>query len=104
MSDESTTDKAASQGTRVGRIFVPYKDLKTVIGVRYTRVHLNRLIAAGKFPAPRSLSDNRRAWTLSSLLEWAESRPVAKSAKPSVSSGGEQEADQLARRKERVRL
>lgn len=46
-------------------------------GVRYCRVHLRRLIARKKFPAPYRLSDHRIAWRLSEISDWLASRPRA---------------------------
>jgi prophage regulatory protein len=31
-------------------------------GIKFSRQHLNRLIKAGKFPAPVKLSSRRNAW------------------------------------------
>jgi hypothetical protein len=59
-----------------GEVFIPYDRLADH-GIRYTRVHLRRLIARGLFPAPVMLSPNRLAWRLSDLEEWKGSRPAA---------------------------
>ena len=50
--------------------FVVYRDLANIIGVRYSRVHLRRLMSRGLFPRAVYLSPNRCAWTLHSLILW----------------------------------
>jgi predicted DNA-binding transcriptional regulator AlpA len=57
-------------------IFIPYADLASH-GIRYTRVHLRRLIARGQFPQAVLLSANRCAWRLSDIAHWKQSRPMA---------------------------
>ena len=85
-----------------GRLFVPYTELKNVLGYCHTRVHLQRLIERGLFPAPRRLSDNRIAWLYDELVEHANNRPIAvpKPAPPRLSD--EQKADRYARKRERL--
>jgi prophage regulatory protein len=63
--------------SRVGRIFVSYPGLKD-LGIPFTRVHLNRLISAGKFPAPVALSTQRIAWKIGDIEAWIESRPTVR--------------------------
>jgi prophage regulatory protein len=46
-------------GTAFSKKILSYADLKPRKGIPYSRVHLARLIKAGKFPAPVKLSDNR---------------------------------------------
>lgn len=70
-----------TKDTPVGRIFIPFKDLK-VYGIPFSRVHLSNLIKQGRFPAPRQLSPNRVGWVRDELLEWAASLPAARSAEP----------------------
>ncbi len=73
--------------TNAGRIFVPYPELKNH-GIKYTRVHLNRLIARGLFPSPVQLTPNRIAWILGSPSEadpdtiegWKATRPMTRVA------------------------
>jgi prophage regulatory protein len=59
--------------------FVPYSALRSH-GIFYTRVHLNRLMKAGTFPAAVQLSPNRVAWRLSEIESWKTSRPPARNA------------------------
>ncbi len=62
--------------TPEGDLFVSFEQL-SVHGITYTRVHLRRLMRAGRFPAPVQLSANRVAWRLSDLARWKASRPTA---------------------------
>jgi len=60
-----------------GDTIVTYKDLEKE-GIKYSRVHLRRLIARGFFPAPVMLSPNRMGWGRKTHLEpWKTSRPTA---------------------------
>jgi prophage regulatory protein len=60
------------------RVFVSFPELKQNGIAPWTRVHLNRLIKKGQFPAPISLSPNRLAWRMSDLEAWIASRPSAR--------------------------
>jgi hypothetical protein len=44
---------------------------------RWSRKHVIDLVKAGKFVAPRQLSDNRIGWLKSDVLHWVHSRPIA---------------------------
>jgi predicted DNA-binding transcriptional regulator AlpA len=57
-------------------VYVDFPGLRP-LGITYCRIHLNRLIARGEFPAPRQLSANRVAWRLCDVRAWMDSRPVA---------------------------
>lgn len=57
---------------------IDYKELADW-GIKYTRVHLRRLIRAEKFPKPIQLSDNRIAWDEKAIEKWLASRPPANS-------------------------
>ncbi len=39
-------------------------------GILYSRVHINRLVKAGKFRAPIKLGQNRIGWVESEINEW----------------------------------
>ncbi len=41
---------------------IRFCDLNPCKGIAYTRVHLSRLVKAGKFPQPIQLGANRVAW------------------------------------------
>jgi predicted DNA-binding transcriptional regulator AlpA len=73
----TTTDAATTDATAVAGPFVAYPQLKSERGIKYTRVHLRRLIARGQFPRPFLLSPNRIAWRLSDIVKWEASRPMA---------------------------
>jgi predicted DNA-binding transcriptional regulator AlpA len=60
------------------RIFVPFKELASVIGFSWTRQHVANLVKQGRFPRPVNLSSQRVAWRYTDLLAWAESRGEAK--------------------------
>jgi hypothetical protein len=64
---------------RGATVFTSYAELRDH-GVSWTRVHLNRLVAEGLFPAPHRLSTHRIAWTLDALESWKLSRPLARVA------------------------
>ena len=49
------------------------EDLRA-LGIRYSRMHLRRLILAGQFPAPISLGENRRAWVADEVHAWIDGR------------------------------
>jgi prophage regulatory protein len=44
------------------------------LGIRYSRVHLHRLVQAQKFPAPIKLGLNRNAWVASEIHAWIDAR------------------------------
>jgi prophage regulatory protein len=44
------------------------------LGIRYSRVHLHRLVTAGSFPRPISLGQNRRAWVADEVHAWIDAR------------------------------
>jgi len=52
---------------------------KEILGeiVPWGRTTLWRKVRAGEFPPPRALSENRKGWLESQVVEWVESRPVA---------------------------
>lgn len=45
--------------------------------VPWGRTTLWRKVVAGEFPAPRAISENRKAWLESELSDWISTRPVA---------------------------
>lgn len=56
--------------------FIPYVEIESVIGRRYSRVHLDRMVQRGQFPPAYRLSPNRVGWKRSDLIAWRNSRPV----------------------------
>lgn len=60
-----------------------YLLLKDVIErVRLSRSTIYRLIAAGSFPSPYALSENRSGWLESEIDEWCNSREKRAPARP----------------------
>jgi predicted DNA-binding transcriptional regulator AlpA len=57
--------------------FITYPELQAY-GIPYTRVHLNRLMAASKFPMAVKLGANRIAWTRHSIEHYLATRPAAR--------------------------
>lgn len=58
---------------------VSFGDLAAGFGVPFCRLHLMRLVKAGKFPTPIQLSPHRIAWREDDIVTWLESRDVARS-------------------------
>jgi predicted DNA-binding transcriptional regulator AlpA len=50
--------------------------------IKYTRLHILRLMRRGEFPRSHQITKNRVGWRRSELLGWLDSRPVAKTAMP----------------------
>jgi len=59
---------------------ISYKDLGPV--EKKCRVHLNRLIDRGEFPAPVQVSRNRKAWRAGDIVAYRKSLPVVEPAEP----------------------
>jgi prophage regulatory protein len=55
------------------------KDLRE-IGVQFHRVHLDRLIKAGKFPRPVKIGENKNAWLATEVEAWLDDRIKARDA------------------------
>jgi prophage regulatory protein len=51
-------------------------------GIKYTRVHILRLMRRGEFPRSHQITKNRVGWRRSDLLRFLASRPVARTALP----------------------
>jgi predicted DNA-binding transcriptional regulator AlpA len=52
-------------------------------GAKFSRVHTNRLVVEGTYPAPIQLSKYRIAWWESEILHWLSTRPrVSRPAEP----------------------
>ncbi|GEM_PF-5511079 len=56
---------------------VAFADLKPRFGIPFTRVHILRLIAEGKFPRARRVSANRVGWLVSEIEEHLRALPPA---------------------------
>lgn len=53
-------------------MFIPFPDLKRRFGVPWCRVHLNRKIARGEFPAPVHLSSQTVAWLEQDIIDYIQ--------------------------------
>lgn len=51
-----------------------YAGLKQVKGIVYSRVHINRLIKAGEFPAPIRMGGGSVAWVEEEIDAWIRDR------------------------------
>jgi hypothetical protein len=49
--------------------YIPY-NLLADFGITFSRIHVMRLVARGKFPAPVRPSERKIAWRLSELRLW----------------------------------
>jgi len=51
------------------------------LGIYYSRVHIYRLVKAGKFPAPIKVGQNRIGWVESEIDEWLNAKVAERDAK-----------------------
>jgi predicted DNA-binding transcriptional regulator AlpA len=60
-------------------VLVDHADLRTLFGIKYSRVHLWRLIRDGKFPPPVSLYDGgiRKCWRSRDVIRYLAALPYA---------------------------
>ena len=68
-----STDPAAPFKPALQR-FLSAKDLRERCGITYTRMHLTRLEAAGKFPKRFYPTPGRCAWIEQEIAEWQMER------------------------------
>jgi prophage regulatory protein len=61
--------------------FLSFDDLKTK-GIRWTRMHLDRLEREGRFPKRIHLSKRSVAWVESEVDDFLEARLAERDAKP----------------------
>jgi prophage regulatory protein len=57
-------------------------ELKSVKGIKFSRQHIHRLVAAGKFPAPIKLGQNTNGWVEREVDEYLSSRITARDSVP----------------------
>jgi hypothetical protein len=62
-----------------GEVLVTYRELGGH-GIPYCRLHLNRMVRRGQFPAPIWLSPNRKVWKLSDILVFKATRTTSRPA------------------------
>jgi hypothetical protein len=60
-----------------GERLVPYRGL-SAYGIRYCRLHLNRMVDKEQFPAPIWLGPNRKVWRLSDIERFLATRPTVR--------------------------
>lgn len=53
---------------------VSFDELKPVKGIKYSRVHLRRLVKKKAFPKPIPLSEGRIAWDEKDLDAWLDGK------------------------------
>lgn len=53
-------------------------ELKDMKGIKFSRQHLHRLIANGKFPKPVKLGENTNAWPESEIDQYLKDRITAR--------------------------
>jgi len=66
-------------------IFVTFRELRDH-GIRYCRLHVNRLVERKIFPEPVWLSPNRKVWRLSDIRQYKATRPTSRPAFPTEES------------------
>ena len=64
-------------GKRTGRRLLTFADLKTR-GIPWTRMHVGRLEAAGKFPQHIDLGENSIAWFEDEIDDFLEAKAAAR--------------------------
>ncbi len=50
-------------------------------GILYSRVHIGRLVKAGKFPAPIKVGQNRIGWVEREIDEWLNAKIAERDAR-----------------------
>jgi prophage regulatory protein len=64
-------------GKRTGRRLLTFADLKAR-GIPWTRMHIGRLEAAGKFPQHIDLAENSIAWFEDEIDDFLEAKAAAR--------------------------
>ena len=67
-------------GASVRLKILSLKDLRER-GILYSRVHIGRLVQAGKFPTPIKVGQNRIGWVESEIDEWLNAKIAERDAK-----------------------
>ena len=67
-------------GASVRLRILSLNDLREV-GIYYSRVHIHRLVRAGKFPTPIKVGQNRIGWIESEIDEWLNAKIAERDAK-----------------------
>lgn len=72
---------------------VTFPELLTRFGLTWTRVHVNRMIAAGLFPQKVHLSPGRVGWIESEIQAWIQERADARPAPAATAARNRGAAD-----------
>jgi prophage regulatory protein len=62
---------------RIEMTFLSYKDLRKK-GIRFSRVHVLRMVKAGRFPKPVKLGDKENSWIEVEVDKWLTKRVEAR--------------------------
>lgn len=82
INNREFADRAKSASPPVPEVLYSFKQLSEKGYVTFSRVHAYRLQKVGLFPAPVAVTPYRRAWPLSSILDWQNSRPPVPAKRP----------------------
>ena len=63
----------------MAELFITFSELRHH-GVKFCRLHLNRMVERGMFPQPVWLSPNRKVWRAGDVDQWLATRPTARPA------------------------
>jgi prophage regulatory protein len=91
LTDDEIADEIADADLAAPDKFVSFRELEQ-LGVPYTRMHINRLIARGVFPQAYWLGANKKAWRLRDIEGWLASRSTLRPVLPPV-QGAQDAAD-----------
>jgi prophage regulatory protein len=74
------TSCTSEEETHVEDRLFSFAELKPVLSINFSRVHLGRLERAGKFPHRIKVSDRRVGWLESELERWRKARDAQRGA------------------------
>jgi prophage regulatory protein len=57
--------------------FLSYRDLRSK-GINFSRVHVRRLVQAGRFPKPVKLGEKDNSWIEAEIDDWVSGRIQAR--------------------------
>lgn len=60
--------------------YLRFPQLKLLYGIPYSRMHIDRLEKAGRFPKRVKLSENCVAWIDSEIQAWSQAKNSARAA------------------------
>jgi prophage regulatory protein len=66
---------------------ISFTELKSLVGLPYSRATLWRMERRGDFPQRIKLSPRRSAWRLSELRAWIDARPRGMAVRPNAETG-----------------